>query len=55
MRNVSVYLFGSKRYREIELSCNLKSFHTALQLANIIYSRVDGLAMIIFFEKVPYL
>ena len=55
MRNISIYLFGAKRYRDIELSCNLKSFHVALHLANFIYSRVDGLAMIISFEKVPYL
>ena len=55
MRNISIYLFGAKRFKDIELSCNLKSFHVALHLANFIYSRVDGLAMVVYFERVSYL
>lgn len=55
MRIMSYGLFGQKRYQNLYLTCSLNCFHLALKIANVMHTRVAGLAMIIRFETVQVL
>ena len=54
IKEISFGLFGRRRYRNFYLECSLNNFFDALTLANILQRRVEGLAMVVRFEKVNY-
>ena len=54
VKEISFGLFGRRRYRNFYLQCTLNNMYDALSLANILQRRVEGLAMVIRFEKVQY-
>ena len=54
IKEISFGLFGRRRYRNFYLVCTLNNLFDTLSLANILQRRVEGLAMVIRFEKVKY-
>lgn len=54
IKDISIGLFGRRRYRNIYLVSSLNNFYYALMIANTLQKRVERLALVINMEKVKY-
>lgn len=54
LKELSIGLFGRRRYRNIYLVSSLNNFYYALMIANTLQKRVERLALVINMDKVKF-